>query len=213
MSDFTLSEADAKRFYDRYGRNLDRGEPFEGRAKARAHDLAGVRAGERVLEVGTGCGHFLAYALARGAGAVVGVDLSETMLALSRARAPAAALVRASTLRLPLADAAFDLVFSSYLLDLLPGPDVDRALRELTRVVRPDGRVVLCGLTLGRTLAERAVMGLWTRIHRLSPARVGGCRPLALVPRLAAAGLELVEHQHVGQLGVPSEVLLARPRG
>lgn len=204
-----ISEAEAERFYDRYGRRLDRGEPFEGRAKALARDLAAVQPGERALEVGIGCGHFLAHAT-RLTDRVVGVDLSRTMLALARERAPAAALVRGSVLRLPVADAAFDVVFSSYLLDLLPEPDVDRALREVARAARPGGRVVLCGLTGGRTVVQRAVIGLWSRIHRLSPARVGGCRPLELAPRLAGAGLTLVERAHVGQLGVPSEVLLAR---
>jgi ubiquinone/menaquinone biosynthesis C-methylase UbiE len=209
MIDHTLTEAEAKRFYDRYGRNLDRGEPFEGKAKARARALADAQPGERALEVGIGTGQFLAEATARGA-RVVGVDLSETMIAISRERAPDARLVRASALRLPLADGAVDLAFSCYLLDLLPGPDIDRALRELARVVRPGGRVVLCGLTEGRSLAERALMGLWKKIHRLSPARVGGCRPLELAPRLAAAGLALVTHERVSQLAVPSEVLLAR---
>lgn len=205
----TLTEAEAKRFYDRYGRKLDWGEPFEGRAKGRARDLAAVQPGERVLEVGIGCGHFLAHAMATGA-RVVGVDLSETMLALSRARAPGASGVRASILALPLAGGSFDLVFSAYLLDLLPSTEIDRALAELARVVRPGGRVVLCGLTRGRSLLERGVIGLWSSIHRLAPARVGGCRPLELAPRLAGAGLSLVERVHVGQLGVPSEVLLVR---
>lgn len=210
----TLTEAEAKRFYDRYGRKLDLGEPFEGRAKERARDLAALRPGERVLEVGVGCGHFLAFARSRvgDGGLVVGVDLSETMLSLGRERAPGAALVRGSILRLPLGE-SFDVVCSNFLLDLLPGADLDQALGELARVTRPGGRVVLCGLTPGRTFVERCVMGLWSTIHALSPVRVGGCRPLELTPRLARAGLELVQHEHVGQLGVASEVLVTRRRG
>ena len=207
-----LSEAEARAFYDRYGRKLDWGEPFEGAAKRLALGRAAARPGERALEVGIGCGHALAHLVLEGAGLVVGVDLSRTMLDLGRRRAPQARLVRGSILRLPLAPGAFDLVLSSYLLDLLPLGDVDRALAELARVVAPGGRVILCGLTLGETLPQRAVMGLWSAIHRLSPARVGGCRPLLLAPRLAAAGLDLVERVHVSQLGVPSEVLVARPR-
>ena len=53
-------------------------------------------------------------------------------------------------------------------------------------------------------------MGLWKRIHRFAPARVGGCRPLSLEPLVKAAGLEVVQRPHVGQLGMPSEVLQAR---
>lgn len=147
--------------------------------------------------------------MAAGA-SVVGVDLSATMLRLGRARAPGAAVVQGSILRLPVRDGAFDAVFSSYLLDLLPRRDLAPALRALGAALAPGGRLVLAGLTEGRTLAQRAVMGLWSRIHALAPARVGGCRPLVLAPFVAEAGLEVVSRRHVGQLGVPSEVLLVR---
>jgi ubiquinone/menaquinone biosynthesis C-methylase UbiE len=204
-----LSEAEARRFYDGWGRRLDLGESFEGRAKALASDWLAPRPGERVLEVGVGCGHALAHAAERaGPGRALGVELSPTMLALARERAPAARLVQGSIHALPLADGAFSAVLSSYLLDLLPGASLVPALRELRRVLAPDGRLVLCSLTCGATALQGAMMALWSAIHRLGPERVGGCRPLELEPLVAAAGLRVERRAHVAQLGVPSEVLL-----
>lgn len=207
-----LDEVEARRFYDAYGRRLDLGEAFEGRAKELARVWLDPLPGERLLEVGVGCGHALAFARERvgEAGLVVGVDLSRTMLELSRARAPGTRLVRGSIHRLPFAGGTFSAVLSSYLLDLLPGALLVPALRELRRVLTPDGRLVLCGLTCGRTWLERGTMALWSAIHRTAPARVGGCRPLELVPLAEEAGLRVERRAHVGQLGVPSEVLLLR---
>jgi ubiquinone/menaquinone biosynthesis C-methylase UbiE len=113
---------------------------------------------------------------------------------------------------LPCPTASFDWAFACYTLDLLPGAEIPRALAELRRVLRPEGRLILCSLSEGQTWLETALMWAWKVIHRrLGPAIVGGCRPLTLAPLLPDAGLELVRSQHVGQLGTPSEVLLARP--
>ena len=85
------------------------------------------------------------------------------------------------------------------------------ALRALRPLLGPEGRAVFCTLTEGEGLLESALIGTWKVIHRaLGPAAVGGCRPLQLAPQLAEAGFEVLRREHVGQLGTPSEVLLAR---
>lgn len=212
MIEETLSQREAQRFYDGYGRKLEWGDPFEARAKARTLGLAQVQAGERVLELGVGTGRFQAAACAWGAGLVVGLDVSPTMLGLGREAAPQAHPVRGTATALPFAAASFDLVFSTYTLDLLALRDVELALREARRVLRPGGRLAVCSLTEGRTLAQRALIGAWKGIHRwLGAARVGGCRPLELTELVRAAGFTLEADEHVAQLGIPSEVLLARP--
>lgn len=212
MIEETLSQREAQRFYDAYGRKLEWGDPFEARAKARALGLAAVEAGERVLELGVGTGRFQAAALAWGAGLVVGLDVSSTMLGLAREAAPRAHPLRGTATALPFADGSFDLVFSTYTFDLLALRDVELALREARRVLRPGGRLAACSLTEGRTLAQRALIGAWKGIHRwLGAARVGGCRPLELSELVRAAGFRVEADEHVAQLGIPSEVVLARP--
>ena len=109
------------------------------RAVARALDL---RPGERVLDLAAGTATSSA-ALARTGADVVGCDFSLGMLQVGRrAGHEGVELVAGDALRLPFADAAFDAVTVSF--GLRNTADVDRSLRELLRVTRPGGRLVVC---------------------------------------------------------------------
>jgi SAM-dependent methyltransferase len=106
---------------------------------------AGIVAGGVAVDVGCGTGRALpALRAAVGpAGTVIGVDLTPQMLAAARGSATAgdALLVLADARHLPLATASVDAVFAAGLVTHLPDPDA--GLRELARVTRPDGRLVL----------------------------------------------------------------------
>lgn len=92
----------------------------------------------RLLDAGCGTGEFAERA-ARVLGCeAVGVDQSERMVELTRARGVEAVL--ASVEELPFADAEFDAVSANWMLYHLP--DLDRGLIELARVLRPGGRLV-----------------------------------------------------------------------
>ncbi|MFI5307044.1 MAG: class I SAM-dependent methyltransferase [Polyangiales bacterium] len=94
--------------------------------------------GKRVLEIGCGTGLILTR-LARVATHAVGIDVSPGMLRAARERGLRVAL--ASATRLPFPDESFDLVCSFKVLAHVP--DVERALIEITRVTRPNGRMIL----------------------------------------------------------------------
>ena len=134
-------------------------------------ERAVIGAGDRVLDVGTGTGVVAAAAAARvGAGGrVVGVDISGAMLSRARQLAAARGLADRVDYRLmdaealQLEDQSFDAVVS--LFALLHVPDPLRALREMRRVLRPGGRLVV-GVGSG---APRSLRGL---VHRLG--RLGG---------------------------------------
>lgn len=208
-----LAPAEAARVYDRIGLGLALGGPFEGRARRLAQDWLAPEGSQRVLEVGVGLGGTLAR-LSQEAPATrrVGVDVSAKLLARCAQRDPGALLVRGSVTALPCPDASFARAFAAYTLDLLPRATIPLALVELRRVLAPDGRLVVCSLAEGQGALERALMGTWKRIHRLcGPAQVGGCRPLTLAPLLPGAGLRVLRHEHVSQLGTPSEVFLLAP--
>lgn len=104
------------------------------------------RTGERLLDVGSGPG-LLAYDMAAtvgSAGRVCGVDLSESMLTLSRRRCsgqPWTEFQRADATHLPYPDASFDAAVSTQVYEYVE--DVDAALAELFRVLRPGGRAVI----------------------------------------------------------------------
>lgn len=108
------------------------------RATRAALDL---RTGERVLDVGAGTGVSTAE-LARSGAYAVGVDLSLGMLAAGRRVRPAVPLLAGDALRLPFRDGAFDAVTISFALRNVV--DTRAALRELARVTRPGGRLVVC---------------------------------------------------------------------
>lgn len=215
-----LTGEEARRFYDRLGLALDRAERFESLAKARGIERLAPRAGERIVELGVGTGHVTERLLAAvgRSGRVVGIDIAPRMLEITRRRAEAAGLaaglelVEAPASRVPLAEGWADGVYSSYLLDLLPEPEVREVLCEALRILRPGGRAVFVGMTRPVGLAARALMGVWRVVSALAPKLTGGCRALELLPFLVQAGFDVASRETIEQAGLPSEVLLARKR-
>jgi demethylmenaquinone methyltransferase/2-methoxy-6-polyprenyl-1,4-benzoquinol methylase len=102
-------------------------------------DALALQPGERVLDLAAGTATSSA-ALARSGAQVVGCDFSLGMLAEGRGKG--VQLVAGDALRLPFADHVFDAVTISF--GLRNTADVGQALRELRRVTRPGGRVVVC---------------------------------------------------------------------
>jgi demethylmenaquinone methyltransferase/2-methoxy-6-polyprenyl-1,4-benzoquinol methylase len=106
-----------------------------------------VRPGDRVLDACCGTGD-LAVAAARAGGNVTGLDFSERMLERARRKAPGLEWVRGDVLALPFGDAAFDAATVGF--GVRNVEDLDRALRELRRVLRPGGRLGILEITRPR---------------------------------------------------------------
>lgn len=109
---------------------------------------ASVIPGERVLDVATGTGHS-ALAAARQGGDVTAIDYVPALLDIARGRAAAEHLdvdfVEAPAEVLPFGNAAFDTGISS--IGIMFAADHEQAARELTRVVRPAGKIVVTSWT------------------------------------------------------------------
>lgn len=106
-------------------------------------DRLRLQPGERVLDIGSGPG-LLAASMAEQVGAggeIRGVDVSDSMVALATSRCAAfdrTGFDVADATRLPFADAAFDVVVCTQVLEFVP--DVAKAIAEIRRVLRPGGR-------------------------------------------------------------------------
>ncbi len=138
--------------YDRTNTILSGGQDRAWRRATRA--ALGLGTGERCLDLAAGTGVSTAE-LARSGAFTVGVDLSLGMLAVGRRVRPALPLCAGDALTLPFADAAFDAVTISFGLRNLV--DVPAALRELARVTRPGGRLVICEFSAPVNPAVRRV--------------------------------------------------------
>ncbi|WP_416976012.1 methyltransferase domain-containing protein, partial [Streptomyces sp. 4F14] len=107
-----------------------------------SYDLLGTSAGRTMVDVGCGAGRAVAELADRGTRAV-GVDPSERMLAVARARRPESDFRLAGAYELPLADSSMDGYRADKVFHELGEPE--RALAEARRVLVPGGRVVLVG--------------------------------------------------------------------
>jgi ubiquinone/menaquinone biosynthesis C-methylase UbiE len=150
-------------------------------------DLARIRAGEAVLDVGCATGN-LALAAKRRVGRdapVHGVDPSPSMIARARskARRGRARVVFdvAVAQELPFADRSFDVVLCTLVAHQLPHADRRRCLAEMHRVLRPSGRLLLVDLaTSNRAQAQP------------TPHRDGHFDVTDLVPFLTETGFAVV---------------------
>ncbi|MFJ3234706.1 class I SAM-dependent methyltransferase [Streptomyces sp. NPDC086787] len=119
--------------------------PDDGPAYAAAVAELGLRAGDRVLDAGSGTGRALPplRAAVGSSGVVVGVDLTPEMLraAVRAGRDRDGRLLLADVAALPLRSSSLDAVFAAGLVAHLPRPAEN--LRELARVVRPGGTLAL----------------------------------------------------------------------
>jgi ubiquinone/menaquinone biosynthesis C-methylase UbiE len=172
-------------------RHSSLGEITEALEHRLIFDLAGSLDGLAVLDVGCGDGTLALSTSRHGARRVSGCDPDVRMVTRAQAQAMREEhyvdLVVARSQRLPYGDQSFDVVFCNTVLTFIVDPDV--AVREMTRVLRPGGLLVIGDLGRWSYWAARRRIRGWFGARLWRAARFRSAKELAAV--ISDAGLTI----------------------
>jgi ubiquinone/menaquinone biosynthesis C-methylase UbiE len=212
----TLSHEQARHIYDRIGARQDSQAFYEDVATRELIRHGQFGSALAVFEFGCGTGRFARMLLEDHLGPTAtyrGVDLSPTMAGLAEQRlSPFADRARAVlTDGSPPASEpseSFDRFVSNYVFDLLSEADIAAVVAEAHRMLRPGGLLCLASLAPGHGPVSRAVIGLWSLLHRVDPRLVAGCRPIPLLSFLNQDRWRVRHHRKLSPFGLPCEAVV-----
>jgi len=162
----TLQEPQVRAMFDRIAGSYDllnsvMTAGLHHQWRRRAADLAAVGPGDEVLDVATGTGDLAVELRTRvePGGVVIGSDFSEEMLSVARGKAPEIPFEWGNALDLPYETDRFDAATVGF--GARNFSDLEAGLREMTRVVKPGGRVVILEITTPTKAPLSTFFGLW----------------------------------------------------
>jgi len=200
------------RVWSRAARFYDLQLPLERRALDAAVALAGTGRDDRLIDVATGTGGLLRRLAAAPVrpDQAVGVDASEAMLERAPVLPRGWELRHADACALPFPDARFDVATVCYLLHLLAPATREQVLREVARVLRADGRLVVVTPAEPRTRVMRVFAAPLLALARRSSGTLAGLRPLDPTSTLRDAGFAVRSARRAAAIPVSTCVLAQR---
>ena len=178
---------------------------FEIIPNLEAIKLADIRKGEKILDMAFGTGWVLERLISKvDGGTVYGIDFSPKMHNVTWERLKKtgledkAALVLGNVLDMPYKENTFDVVFGSFILDLLKEKDMPVLLQEIRRVLKPDGRCVLTTMTKEGEGLLKAGRYLYEIVYPFWPTVLGyrpSSRPIYLSPLVEKNGFRITRRK------------------
>ena len=149
--------------------------PLEKTARMRGIELAKIQPNDKVLEVAVGTGYSFLEIIKRveRKNTVYGVDLTPAMLGKTKKLITKKGysnfdLKESDARHLPFPDETFDVLYNSFMLDLIPIADFPVVLKEFQRVLKRDGRLVLVNLSK-KDSTPVLLEKLYNKIYNLNP--------------------------------------------
>jgi Methylase involved in ubiquinone/menaquinone biosynthesis len=191
--------------------------PLEHGPRLRALELAGILPEDTILEVGVGAGAIFLEILRRVGqpNRITGIDLSLKMLHKTRQLTQDrgncnVGLYQADARQLPFRSCKFNVIYSSYVLDLMQLRDIPQVLREFRRVLKSGGRLVLVNLSREQTDKISWMERLYSWLPRTwVPYLLGSCRPVFMEAFLRSEGFVEVQRELMHHL-TRSEIVTAQ---
>ena len=185
---------------------------IEGKHHSRALELARIQPNDKVLEVAVGLGYTFSKILKKvdKDNIVHGIDLSPKMLGKTRKLVTRDGftnfeLKEGDTRKLPYPDETFDILYNSYMLDLIPLADITVVLKEFYRVLKNGGKLVLVNFSK----KDSSPVFVET-LYKLSPAMWFGCRPILTESYVKETGFKDVKREVPKFFfSLPSEIVTA----
>lgn len=193
MVETTYTDNKVKKYYAWRASNYDAMAEWEAPYHAEAIRLANAREGQRILVAacGTGRGMDELVKAVGPTGRVDALDISEEMIDQSRAKMEKLGLgdrvyfQQGNVRSLPYPDNTFDILYNGYMFDLIELDGFAPILKEMMRVLKPGGKIVLLNMSKPdeqKTFYERIYK--WTKIP---------CRPALMTPYLESLGFKNVQ--------------------
>ena len=207
------SESQAAQYYSRLSGFYDLLAASEKKFIKQGLTLLNPKPADKILEIGSGTG-FAQLHLSQfiSDGLSVGLDLSEGMCQVAQKKLREvgydnqAQLVRSNTLPIPFQSGVFDGVFSSFTLELFDSPQIPVVLREIKRVLKASGRMVVVSLSKDNPLPWPGKLYEW--LHDRYP-KILDCRPIPTLLLVKEAGFKIIEFRETSMWGLPVIMLLA----
>lgn len=208
------NKAQAKESYDKISRFYDYFTGvFEKKYRNMALERLDVKRGETVLEIGFGTGHCLKQMVETVGeeGRVYGIDISSGMLEVSKQRLEEAGLLDRvklycqDALKMPYEDNKFDAVFMSFSLELFDTPEISKVLDKIERVLKPNGRLGVVGMS--KEDGGSIILRVYEWTHKKFP-KYADCRPIYIEQSIKNAGFEIEYKEKVKLFGLPVEIVI-----